>query len=128
MPSNVKEYTISLDDYNNPEILKGADAISLFLLRLFIMNPGEIETHPDMGIGFAKNYKYMDLDDIPKLKLHAEKQIETYLPLFQNVVVNIEKSKTIKGVLLIEIKIDNTIYSLLGTNEGVISLSDIEHN
>lgn len=128
MASNIKEYTISLDDYNNPEILEGADAIALLLLRLFIMNPGEIETHPNMGIGFAKNYKYMDMEDIPKLKLHAQKQIETYLPLFQNTVVNIEKSKTTKGVLLIEIKIDNTIFSLLGTEEGTVTLSDIEHN
>lgn len=122
----IKEYVLSIDDYNNPKIFKNEDAVVVHIIRLFLLNPGEIETHPNMGIGLYKNYRFSDMDDINLLKLDAEKQISQYLPILQNVSVDVQKSTENNKEIVITIKADNTIYSLMtNSNEKTISLKDL---
>ena len=127
MATTIREYVLSLDDYNNPKILEGEDAIVVLLIRLFLMNPGDIETHPNMGIGLYKNYRNMDMDNIIELEQEAQKQIEEYLPMLQNVGVSVSQSTTNSKVMVIEIQVGNTIYSLMNNGESLtVSLGDLK--
>lgn len=109
----IREYTLSINDYNNPKVFEGEDAIALLLIRLFLMNPGDIESHPDMGIGIYKNYRNMWMDNISELQIESEKQIAKYLPMLENVSVKTSKSSKDSKVTIIEIQVGDTIYSLL---------------
>jgi len=122
----IREYVLSKDNYNKPKVYEGDDAVAILLIRLFLLNPGEIETHPDMGIGIHKNWRNMFMEDISSLTLEVEKQIATYLPNLSNVSIDIKQSTTSKGVLTIEIQVENTIYKLITNSENnTISLSDL---
>lgn len=122
----IREYVLSLDDYKNPKVFEGENAIAILLIRLFLMNPGDIETHPNMGIGLYKNYRNMWMDDIPALQLNAEKQIAQYLPMLQNVSINITQKEKKSKIILIDIQVENTIYSLISDNTSkTLSLDEM---
>ena len=122
----IREYVLSLDDYKNPKVFEGENAIAILLIRLFLMNPGDIETHPNMGIGLYKNYRNMWMEEIPTLEKDAEKQIAMYLPMLQNVSVDITQSTQNSKIILIKIQVENTIYSLIGDgNKKELSLEEM---
>ena len=122
----IREYVLSVDDYNNAKIFKDEDAIVVAIIRLFLLNPGEIDTHPNMGIGLFRNYRFMFMEDREMLKLDSEKQISTYLPILQGVSVDVEPSITNKKEVVISIKTSDTIYSLMTDNGSLnIALSDL---
>lgn len=122
----IREYVLSVDDYNNAKIFKDEDAIVVAIIRLFLLNPGEIDTHPNMGIGLFRNYRFMFMEDREMLKLDSEKQISTYLPILQGVSVDVEPSITNKKEVVISIKTSDTIYSLMTDNGSLnIVLSDL---
>lgn len=117
MPKKLREYVLSVDNYNKPKVYEGVDAVPVLLIRLFKLNPGEIETHPEMGIGLYKNWRNMWMDDIYSLQIEAEKQIAKYLPNLSNVEVKITQSKKNPAILEIEIQVENTIYSLISNSD-----------
>ena len=124
--AKVREYLMSLDDYCNPKILKNEDAVVTVLWRLIVMNPGEVETHPTMGLGFAKYYRGREMTDLcTSLPLDLRKQIETFLPEFQCSSVKCQQSPNDPKTAIISIQISKTLYTFTGDlNNGIVNISN----
>ena len=86
------EYSLSITEFNRPEIATGAKAIIQKIIQLIFMNPGTYPTKPYMGIGFIKKYRYSFMDNIDELNEEVKEQIRTYLPEFQTVNVEIGRA------------------------------------
>lgn len=114
----MKDYVYDIDKYGNPKVYKNHQAVSILLAKLFMMNPGDDELHPDMGIGLVKNYRYAYMEDFAELQLNAQKQIETYLPLLQNVSVDVLKNPEQHEIKIV-IKTSDTVYALMTDNEDL---------
>jgi hypothetical protein len=117
-----KEYSCSSNEFNITKSLKGNDAIGARLMELIMMEPGDDPLHPDMGVGLH-TFRY-GINNLSDLKNRVQKQIETYLPFYQNVDVTI--IQTPDKVCNIEISIGNTVYIYDSNNASKpITLSDI---
>lgn len=116
----LNEYLLSVDKYNNPAVKTDKDAIFYLLIRLIMLNPGTIESHPDMGVGLIKNWRYSDMGQIPQLEAEIQSQIETYLPMLQGVSVKVEQVESKE--IAIYIKISNIIYSFKTENGTLVDL------
>jgi len=80
----------------------------MVLVHLLLLEPGTIQSHPEMGVGLVSKYRYTMEDDLYKLRDDFRSQIEKYLPQYQGVEVNcMLKDK----ICYISAKIDNTIYA-----------------
>lgn len=102
------EHTLSINEFNNPRIYKGKEAISQLLIHLILLEPGTIASRPDMGVGLISKYRYNDEDSLTDLRKDIASQINTYLPEFIGVEVGLELDG--EDRLIINITIDNTIY------------------
>lgn len=117
---NISTGTLSVDEYNRPMVLTDKKAIELLLIQLMLMNPGTSQTHPLMGVGLVKNWRFMYMENISSLQMEITKQISTYLPMLQGVTVTIEQDKDIPTRINIYIKIEDVLYNFTVEN-GVLS-------
>lgn len=120
-----KEYVLSLNNFKEPKVLEGKEAIATLLVRLILLQPGTIQDRPGMGVGLVKNYRYSFEEKISDLRKEIKTQIATYLPTYQgadvDVVLNSDKSITIG------IKIDEVLYQFETSEllDNDISMSDL---
>ena len=49
--NSFKEYLLSINEFVQPKVLSGDSAAFADIIRLFLLEPGTNQTHPDMGIG-----------------------------------------------------------------------------
>lgn len=107
---NVTEYALSLDEFLNPVKYKGRSAIEILLCRLILLEPGTIETHPNMGVGLVSKYRNMPSSELSTLNSDIQEQITTYMPWVYG--VEVKTSVTKKGELRIAIKANDEIFAL----------------
>lgn len=106
---NVTEFSFSVDDFKNPKQYKNAEGIAVLFTRLLLLEPGTIQSHPDMGVGIYSRYAYSVEGKTSELKSDIKKQIDTYLPEFQGANINVtERDST----YYITIEIDSTVYGI----------------
>lgn len=105
---NTHEYVFSVDDFGAPIVLKNGEAIATILTRLLLLEPGTIQSHPDMGVGLVSRYRYSTEIDVDTLRDDFRAQIEKYLPQYQGVQVNCFMQNK---VCYINATIDDTIYA-----------------
>lgn len=111
---------LSVDEYGRPTAYKDKAAIRILLIQLILLNPGTFQSHPNMGVGLVKRYRYSFMENISSIKLEIENQIETYLPMLQGVSVDIEPNPDIDKEIIIYITIEDTLYPFT-TNDGKLS-------
>lgn len=108
----LKEYSLSVNSFNEPKVYEKAPALLLLLTRLILLEPGTFQSHPDMGVGLITNYRYR-VDDgslASELQSRIKTQIDTYLPILSGVDVNVNiKDKC----FYVSIVIDGYIYGIL---------------
>lgn len=102
------EYLLTTDEFNNPKVLEGKDAISQLLIHLILLEPGTYASRPTMGVGLVSRYRYTSEENLDVLKQDIEDQISTYLPEFSGVKVTLELDT--ESQLIINIEINGTIY------------------
>lgn len=104
------EFLLSVDEFQNPIVLKDSKAIMTLLVRLLLLEPGTIQSHPDMGVGLISKYRYGVEGIGSDLQAEFKRQIQTYLPdEFQGIQINVkEKDKTLQ----ISAEIDGLIYGI----------------
>lgn len=92
IPIPMKEYSLTVNDFNEPAVATGGQALLLLLTRLMLLEPGLFETHPDMGVGLITYFRYREnLDGLAdELQSRIARQIDTYLPFLSGVQVNVE--------------------------------------
>lgn len=118
----MKEPVLSIDDFNNPKILKDVDAIATLLIRLILLEKGTISTHPDMGVGLVSRWRYCAEDQLPELQKEIYDQILVYLPelLVNNILVYYYDK-----YLVIQIEIMKKTYILTTDTFKYLRLVDI---
>lgn len=104
----LREHLVTTDEFNRPKVLKGKDALSVLLLRLLLMEPGDNFDHPEMGIDVIGRYRYSQADDLKTLEKEIEMQIEQYLPTYRVAEVKCTK---VEKYIEIAINIDDTLFS-----------------
>lgn len=115
------EFLFSVDDFQNPKVVKDAEAVATLLTRLLLLEPGTIQSHPEAGVGIISRYRYSTEGAASELQADFQKQIEKYLPQFQGAKVTVrEKDKT----FMIAAEIDDTLYGIYyDTNTSNIKTS-----
>lgn len=102
------EYLLTVNNFNKPTILGKQDAIYTLLIRLILLEPGTIQSHPNMGVGLVSRYRYSNSENLENLKSDIKDQIAIYLPsLTVNDVSVTESTQSIT----IQITVNNTVYS-----------------
>lgn len=105
----ITEFAFSVDDFKNPKLFKNPEAVTTLLVRLLLLEPGTLQSHPDAGVGLYSRYSYSTEGTALKLQGEFQSQIERFLPLFQGARVSVkEKNKTFR----ISVEIDNTMYGI----------------
>lgn len=104
----IREYHLSVNEFNQPKKSEKNEAIGVLLIRLILMEPGTNQNRPGMGFGIASKFRYGMESDIPELTDELARQINTYLPEFKNVAVEIKMGDNKE--LIFNIKIGNDFY------------------
>ena len=103
------EHTLSVDEFNNPKVLKDSEAIATILVRLLLLEPGTFETHPEMGVGLVSRYRYSFHGRAEELRADIQSQIDKYLPTFQGVRVQVSE---IDDMYYIYAEINGQLYGI----------------
>lgn len=120
----MKDYFFSINKFNKPLEAKNEDAIATLLIRLFLLNPGEIQSHPEMGLGIPKLWRYSKVEDLPELKNQIIHQINTYLPQLVATNVTLDTDPDEKQ-LIISVSINKIIYKFTTDDDKGITLADL---
>lgn len=117
----VKEYLISTNKFEKPKEFKDNDAVCLYLMRLLLLDPGSIQSKPDMGVGLVTKWRYSGEEEMASLSLEIQKQITDYLPQFQfsNVITRLENKS-----IIVEIDLNDVRYSFIA-EDGDLKLYQI---
>ena len=112
---NINEFVLSLNKFNTPKTLKDKEAIYTLITRLLLLEPGTIQSHPEMGVGLISRYRYAFADKARDLKQDITNQIAKYLPQLQGVEVLVNYED---GAFSISISIDSTVYNFNYNSES----------
>ena len=125
--SSLYEHSFSVDDFQNPKVYKDREAVAVLLMRLLLLEPGLIQSHPNMGVGLVSKYRY-GVDVASELQSDFKTQINTYLPQLQGVRVNVtQKGQTLN----IAVEYNNILYGISfdqatgGINTNSASIADL---
>ena len=120
-----QEFLLTTNDYKEPKVLGGKDAIAAKLLLLFNMVPGTNRMHPEMGVDLPGRYRFCGEDDLEDLQSEIQKQIETYLPDYSS-MINVICQFSAEGLIETAVQIDDTVYGFdTGENGTKLSLNDL---
>ena len=122
-----KEYLLSINEFMQPKVLKGEQAAYTDIIRLFLLDPGTNQTHPEMGIGIRSRYRWSDTSEISNLEYEAKNQMKTYLPHLLTMDIQIETYGTTLAIFITSES--DTVYALGYNTEtgtlGGLTLDDI---
>ena len=106
---SISEFGFSVDEFKNPKVYKNIEAVGTLLVRLLLLEPGTIQSHPDAGVGLISRFRYSMEGSASKLQSEYQKQIETYLPQLQGVKISvIEKDRA----FVIGVEINDSLYGI----------------
>lgn len=89
----------------------------MLLIRLLLLTPGTIQSHPNMGVGIVTKWRYCDVDRLGELQTEITEQISTYLPNLRLSEVNLKMKQNSKD-LIVEIKVNGILYSYETDNDN----------
>lgn len=96
--TDLNEPLMSINKYHKPVVLTGSDAAVVQIIRLILLEPGTIQTHPNCGVGIVSRYRHSTQLDIRELEDVIATQISTYLPMYTTVRVAVEINNTEKAI------------------------------
>ena len=108
---SMTDYALDIDSFLNPVKYTGRSAIEMLICRLILLEPGTIETHPEMGVGLVSRFRNAPKSELTNLDRLITEQMTTYLPNVYGVEVKTSLvSKT--GELRIAIKANDQLFAL----------------
>ena len=117
---------MSTNNFNEPAHVDGYAADCLLLTRLILLEPGTIQSHPDMGVGINTRWRYTDETLLMDLESDIESQIEKYLPKFVLTSVECKFGTTTKDNKVIFITISSNTMKYTFVSDGItLKLSDL---
>lgn len=83
---------LAINNFGKPKEVTKEAFIYTQLVRLILLEPGTIQTHPDMGVGIASRYRYRDMAEaIRSLKTELQNQVSVYLPELTGVEIDVSQ-------------------------------------
>lgn len=77
----MKAHTLSLNEFNMPQVFDDTNAGYVQIVRLLLLEPGKYQSHPTMGVGLRSKYRHNNDDNfLIDLKSNIESQINSFLP------------------------------------------------
>ncbi len=77
----MKAHTLSLNEFNMPQVFDDTNAGYVQIVRLLLLEPGKNQSHPTMGVGLRSKYRHNNDDNfLIDLKSNIESQINSFLP------------------------------------------------
>lgn len=122
------EHLMSVNNKQLPTTLKGLDGDKVMIMRLILMEPGLIQTHPEMGVGLVSKYRYKDIESIKNdLPNNIKRQMSMYLPYIHDIDVQVGFHVLNSGEshILITI-ISNEIHTIITVNEETRTLVSLK--
>lgn len=108
---SITDYALNIDSFMNPVKYTGVSALEILICRLILLEPGTIETHPDMGVGLISRFRGAPKTELETLNRRITDQMNTYLPGVYG--VEVKTSLTNKsGELKIVIKANDQIFAI----------------
>jgi hypothetical protein len=107
---SITEFSFSVNEFKEPKVYEDAEATAVLLARLILLEPGTIQSHPDMGVGIESRYRFSIDRGCDELRIDIQQQITKYLPQFQNVEVKVTE---VNRQYRITATIDDTLYGIL---------------
>lgn len=84
------EYVLGCDKKQEAKVFKGIEGDKINIVRLILMEPGTIPTHPLMGVGLTSKYRYKTCEDIKaSLANNIKIQLNRYMPHLIEPTVNV---------------------------------------
>lgn len=118
--TNFKEYVLSINEFMQPKVLVEDQAAYTDIIRLFLLEPGTNQTHPEMGIGIRSRYRFSDTDEIFVLREEVKVQMQTYLPNLLTMDVQIETYGTTLAIFITSE--NDTVYAIgYNTETGTVA-------
>ena len=107
---------MSINKFDKPTKIVDSEssplATSTMITRLIMLEPGTIQSHPDMGVGIVSRYRYMNSEDIDQLKDDIQDQVTKYLPNLHDVNVEVtDQDQSVRITL---------------TSNGLVYIADID--
>jgi hypothetical protein len=97
--TDLNEPLMTIDKFYKSIVLSGTDAAVIQIIRLILLEPGTIQTHPECGVGIVSKFRHSTEVDIKELEDRIATQISTYLPMYTTIRVAVEidnKNKSLK--------------------------------
>lgn len=118
------ESVFSLNKFKRPKTHDDKAAIYVLLTRLLLLEPGTIQSHPEMGIGIVSRYRYSFEGIARTLQKDIETQIGKYLPELRGAIVEVSDANS---AITIRITVDDTLYDFnFDSEQGrFVSLVDL---
>ena len=80
LESEKKELTLSINDFDEPQEISGAESWATLAANLIFMKPSTLPTDPEMGFDIRR-YDFSFIDDKrPEIEQGISDQIRTYFP------------------------------------------------
>jgi hypothetical protein len=90
MITSNKEPLLHIDrNTKKPVYVENVDAAILRIIRLILLEPGTIQTHPEMGVGLISTFRDSG-KSLADLESAIKNQISTYMPMYTNISINVE--------------------------------------
>ena len=97
----MKEYVLSLNDFNMPKVFNESDSAYVLIIRLLLLEPGKFQSHPEMGVGIRSRYRFNnDENFLMNLQNDIKKQIDKYLPELSATDVTITSNNKVLGIII----------------------------
>lgn len=106
---SISEFAFSVDDFKNPKVFKDAEAVMTLIVRLLLLEPGTIQSHPYMGVGIISRYRYSVAGAAQQLQSDIYQQIEKYVPQLQGTRVSVTEND---GKFYIAVEFENILYGV----------------
>lgn len=119
----IKEYSLSVNDFKEPQEYEDGATIFVLIKRLILLNPGTYPNHPDMGVGLIRYWRHSDMDETTSLETKIREQIETYLPQLN--LYDVSLTKKSNNELAIIIKVGEITLAMETTEDDTLRLIDL---
>lgn len=108
---SITEFHLSKTNFKKPKVSEGAEAIAILIVRLILLEPGTIQSHPTMGVGLISKYRNrLDSEEgiVNTFLSDLKFQIDSFLP--QARAVELSGVFTNKQ-LYVRMRINNKLYT-----------------
>lgn len=97
----MEAHVLSLNDFNMPKVFNASDSAYVHIIYLLLLEPGKIQSHPDMGVGIRSRYRHNNDDNfLVDLKSDITNQVTTYLPWLTDISITLTCKNQILGIII----------------------------